>query len=166
MPFKMQEQEQTRWCWAAVSVSVEKYFFPTSTLTQCQLAKEVISDANADCCRNPDSCNGVAKLQDALHKIEERAKASPIALRFPDPSKPMSFFEVKAEIDSGMPVGVRMEWAGLGAHFLVISGYWTLSGQKLLEIGDPLFGEGTVDFDWFSTSYFGGQWTHTFTMQA
>src|SRR5438552_18028330 len=33
--FTMQTQEQTQWCWAAVSVSVNLYYHATSGQTQC-----------------------------------------------------------------------------------------------------------------------------------
>ncbi len=36
MPFPMEQQHETNWCWDAVSVSLEHYFNPESTLTQEQ----------------------------------------------------------------------------------------------------------------------------------
>ena len=37
IPFVMQHQQQTQWCWAAVSVSVSHYYSPWSGWTQCAM---------------------------------------------------------------------------------------------------------------------------------
>ena len=62
--FQIEKQRKDKWCWAAVSVSVDHYFSPGSTTSQCQLAKEVLEDilkTVLSCCSNPDECNVPAK---------------------------------------------------------------------------------------------------------
>jgi hypothetical protein len=38
LDFTMQHQQQTNWCWAAVSTSVALFYDPVSTWTQCAVA--------------------------------------------------------------------------------------------------------------------------------
>src|ERR1700682_5031054 len=62
--FIMQPQQESEWCWAAVSSSVERYFSPTSHQTQCMIARGVLGIAG--CCGDATPCNQPARLQDAL----------------------------------------------------------------------------------------------------
>src|SRR5690349_8839227 len=84
LEFRIQQQELSKWCWAAVAVSVERYFDPTSTLEQCDVANKVLpkkypadplpkSDCACccQCCCEPDSCNKPAELARALQKIHK-----------------------------------------------------------------------------------------------
>ena len=42
LKFAEQTEQQSNWCWDATTVSVEHYYDPTSKLTQCQLANQVL----------------------------------------------------------------------------------------------------------------------------
>jgi len=37
LDFEIQQQERTKWCWAAVAASVARYYDPLSTFTQCSI---------------------------------------------------------------------------------------------------------------------------------
>ena len=67
--FRLQKQKHSFWCWAAVSTSLDHYFSPRSTSTQCRVAKTVLRVAT--CCGTPTpaGCNQAAFLQDATHRI-------------------------------------------------------------------------------------------------
>lgn len=166
MPFEMQEQCADQWCWAAVSVSVEHYFFPMSTTSQCQMAQDVFGVA--DCCSDKEVCNQPRKLQDALDVIRRKTATLSRPLTFRTLPKPLSFPDVRQEIDAGLPVCVRIGWAEGGGHFVVLSGYrQSPSGGSKVEVEDPGYGQSTVDFDEFLTAYKdSGRWTATFLLRV
>lgn len=163
MPFQIQKQLEDKWCWAAVAVSVDHYFFPGSTSSQCRIARDVLGVPQ--CCGDPDACNTAAKLQDALDAISRLREILPRALLFD---------EIRQEIDAGQPVCARIGWNGGGGHFVVVSGYrQTVSGTQLVDVADPLFPNSTVLYDEFVSAYQnteepegGGQWTATFLVRV
>jgi hypothetical protein len=154
MPFIIQTQEQDQWCWAAVSVSVDRYFSALSSFTQCSLASQILS---SDCCAAPVPCNTPAFLQDALQAIGKLREVRPASL---------SFAETVDELSHGFPIGVRIGWFGGGGHFLVIRGCRDGPGVHLLNIADPWFVDSIQDFDNFSSNYLDrGEWTDTFLLK-
>jgi len=182
--FRIQRQEQSEWCWAAVAVSVERYFDPGSKLKQCDVANKVlpeeyegVTDAQGNpiftlpdsdseccchCCCDPESCDLPAGLDTALQKVYKWR----ISL-----GRALTFLEVQREIDRGRPIGVGIKWTtggssgnpGTTGHYVVIRGYRMLSsGVSQVYVADPLNASGLVDFDEFTFSYYGeGQWVET-----
>src|SRR5262245_22549441 len=75
MRFDLQMQQQSNWCWAAVTTSLLDFFDPENALTQCQVVKECFSQADfeieADCCQQSKDkdCNRTFKLVDALDSM-------------------------------------------------------------------------------------------------
>ena len=164
MPFRIEQQQETNWCWAAVSVSLDHYFNSESTLSQCQIADKVLP---GDCCNDPDSCNQTMKLQDVLRP---RGRLSSAMVGYPP------FQQIKSELDANRPLAVRIAWFDGGAHFVVICGYSVMqSGVRKILIADSFHGEfvdGTylgiweIDYDLFPEYYQdGGDWTGTFFLQ-
>jgi hypothetical protein len=151
--FQMELQEQDEWCWAAVSLSVERYFSPTSPLTQCMIAGQLLG---ARCCDDPEACNQPAKLQDAL-KLVRRLTGDPTA-------GPLSFTDIQKDLDGGRPVCLRIGWDGGGGHFVILVGYGlSRSGARLVEVEDPLYGSSIVIYEEFISRYLSsGQWTATY----
>jgi hypothetical protein len=148
-------QQQVEWCWAAIAVGVEKYFDPSSTLRQCDIASSVTGNQCCGLAGGSVACNQPEKLQDALSSIG-RLRA---VLR-----RPLRFEEVQREIDAGRPVAARVEWGSGGAHFVLMDGYRILSsGARHVHVSDPLNSPSEVDFDEFANQYHGdGQWTGTY----
>src|SRR6185295_5701866 len=69
LDFAMSHQEQTNWCWCATSLSVHRYYDPTSPFSQCQAANVILG--RTDSCTSPTSSN-VNKpwyLDDALSDL-------------------------------------------------------------------------------------------------
>ena len=67
--------------------------------------------------------------------------------------------KVVQQIDSDRPVCLRIGWYDGGGHFVAIYGY---SGT-VVNVGDPWWGDSSVDFDSFPDTYqTGGKWTHTY----
>lgn len=155
MPFPMQTQQEDQWCWAAVAASVDTYFAPFASAPQCRIAAAVLG-SGADTCSNPQNHNKPGKLQDALYAIGRYRTTRLGALSFDD---------LRAEIDSGRPVCVRIAWSGGGAHFVVLSGYHesTTTGVRTVDVSDPLYPNSTRLFEQFPSAYHGGgDWTATF----
>src|SRR5258708_20108493 len=67
--FTMQTQQQTQWCWAAVSVSVNLYYHPTSGQTQCTVANTAMGQTT--CCTDGSTaeCNQPWFLDQALQIV-------------------------------------------------------------------------------------------------
>jgi len=149
---EMQTQEMAEWCWAAVSVSVDKFFNPASSRTQCTVAEDVLTRS---CCGGEAACNEPAELQVALRRVNRLRKILGRRLRFS---------EIQAEIDAFKPVCVRIGWDGGGGHFVVVDRYVELeSGEQLVHVLDPLYSNSTLYYDEFVSEYQGdGQWTGTF----
>ena len=170
--FRIQMQEQSEWCWAAVAASVERYFNPASTMQQCDVANKVLpkefpnerlpqSDCGCccQCCCDPDACNRPAELEIALRQVYKWRNTL---------KRPLTFDEIRREIDRGRPVGVGITWDSGGGHFVVVRGYRLLrSGERQVYVADPLNASGLVDIDEFTLAYYGdGAWTETDLVQS
>ena len=151
-PFQIETQEESDWCWAAVSAGVDRYFDPGSYLTQCQIASDVL---NEQACADPDNYNRAGSLQDALNVVGMERTSS---------AGKITFQALQTEIDAGRPVCVRIAWDGGGAHFVALCGYriWS-NGLKTVDVADPYYADSTQAFDQFPASYNGGgTWTDTY----
>jgi hypothetical protein len=169
--FQMESQNKDKWCWAAVSASIERYFLPNSSWTQCRIARSLAAkqkllgvSANANCCGSADACNQAAALDDALRAVG-RLKGFV--------SRPLEFKEVCDEIDNNCPVGVRIEWAEGGAHFVAIHGYWASPNNdiQIVHVSDPHFGASKLYYEHFLSCYQfwndgGGFWTDSYLIRA
>lgn len=157
--FTMQHQEQTQWCWSATATSVAHYYNAASPWTQCTLVNAELG--RADCCTDPSSgnCNQPWTLSTVLTRVGHLASVSGAST---------SFADVRAEIDDGRPLGVRIGWSGGGGHFNVLACYIsnTLFGQQSVQVEDPWYGTSVWDYDTFRTNYQGsGSWTHSYKTQ-
>ena len=156
VPFRMQNQEMDNWCWAAVSVSVDRFFAPRSTLRQCRMAQKILKLKRCTGRNCTEACDQPWYLDKALRRVG-RLRGHPLGR--------LKFAQVQQEIDNGVPVCVRIGWRGGGGHFVVITGY-SVSGRsniERLQIKDPLYADAIVNYKSFVSSYRGaGRWTDTF----
>lgn len=155
LAFTMQHQQQTQWCWAAVSTSVSLYYDPSSTWTQCTVANAELGQTT--CCQNGSSaaCNVPWYLNSALQRVGNLNAFSNGAT---------SFTGVRTEVDGGRPLGVRIGWSGGGGHFAVVEGYKPGPGEQRVAIDDPWYGASDLTYATFVSSYQGtGSWTHSYT---
>lgn len=154
LPFTMQLQTQSNWCWAATSTSVSHFYFAASRWTQCLVANGELG--HGDCCNSPvpSACNVPWYLDRALQRTLNLDHMVGGTIAFQD---------IKAEIDAGRVVGVRIGWSGGGGHFLAIYGYSEVGVRQFVDVDDPIFGKSHLSLSAFSTSYKGnGTWTHTY----
>jgi len=157
LAFNMQEQTQTNWCWAATSTSVSHFYWGLSTWTQCLVANAELGLGT--CCNStvPAACNVPWYLDRALTRTNN----------FVSISGPVSFQQVRDEIDAGRPVGTRIGWSGGGGHFMAIYGYSLVSGVEYFDIDDPIYGKSHLTVADFSSNYQGsGTWTHTYLTKS
>lgn len=160
LTFTMQTQQQTNWCWAAVSTSVANYFNSPGPSggpwQQCEVVNAEV--AQNTCCSDgaTPSCNTDGYLDLALTRVGHLA-APPTAGASP-------FAYVQQEIGHLRPVGVRIGWIGRGGHFVALSGFDDSNGTQFLDVEDPWYGPSTYVYNAFATAYQNGAgtWTHTY----
>jgi papain like cysteine protease AvrRpt2 len=155
MAFRVDTQEETNWCWAAVTSAVDRYYHRDSFLTQCEVVARTAN--GADACLDPDEHNTAGILDQALKTIGVE--------HFVDQSVP--FHTLQTEIDAGRPVCVAIDWVGGGSHFVVLCGYqlWT-DGTNVIEtvdVADPFYADSTCIFSSLTQAYQGlGKWAQTY----
>jgi hypothetical protein len=157
LSFQMQPQQQTNWCWAAVSTSVSLFYDPASTWTQCSVANGELG--RSDCCGSgaATACNVYGYLASALQRVGHLDHWD---------GNVASFQAVDDEVDAGRPIGIRVAWSGGGAHFLAVIGYLE-DTQNYVAVDDPIYGKSDVTYDALKTSYQGsGTWTHSYYTKA
>jgi len=160
--FHLQKQKMMNWCWAAVSVSVERFFDPESHLRQCDMIRSVNPELQG-CCASPtpEVCDRTALLQDALGARLQKAQKGPLG-----------FDRLQEEIDHQLPVCARIGWDGgseVAGHFVVIAGYGSSpNGQALVHVLDPFFRSGLWPYSALVSAGYqrrNGQWTDTFLLK-
>jgi hypothetical protein len=153
IPFVMQIQQQTMWCWAAVATSVTLYFNPTPGWTQCQVASATLG--MPDCCGVPPAqgCNIPNYLDRALTTVNHFSRMTPGQI---------TSAALDAELVGLRPVGARIQWAGGGGHFVALAGV-LLGASVYVGVVDPWFGPSDVALSALSGSYQGsGTWDTTY----
>lgn len=146
----MQQQNQTQWCWAAVTASVAT-FYRNQGWTQCRVANQLLGQTTCCVSGSSSACNEPWYLDQALNRVGDLNNYVAVAL---------SWNQIQSEIDGGHPIGVRIGWAGGGGHFVALSGY---TNGGYVEVQDPWFGPSPQLYTTFRSSYQGsGVWTHSY----
>jgi hypothetical protein len=171
--FDQQEQQGYEMCWIAVAVSVDHHFDEDSTLRQCGLAKRLLHIAGSCCTRSGEvrsECDRPGRLEEALqHELVDHLAPGTSANPNPMGGGPMTFADVKEQIDNNLPVCIYIEWDGTEVgHFSVISGYHVSGGTKYLYVNDPLYGSGSQPYNRVVSNYFldGGSWQFSYLLKA
>ncbi|MET1088190.1 MAG: papain-like cysteine protease family protein, partial [Arthrobacter sp.] len=153
LSFNMQAQTQSNWCWAAASTSVSHYYWWFSHWTQCKVCNAELNRNDACNSPVPAACNVPWYLDRALTRTKNYVSIT----------GPVTFAQIRAEIDAGRPLGARVGWNGGGGHFVVIYGYARIFGAQYVDIDDPIYGKSHLRLSDFSSNYQGsGTWTHTY----
>ncbi|HEU4717169.1 MAG TPA: C39 family peptidase [Bacteroidia bacterium] len=151
LPYTCLHQEQTEWCWVAVTAAVNGFY--GRTLQQCDIANNCLDQST--CCVDGSSaaCNTPWYLNRSLSDYNSLNAMT---------AGKMEFASVQSEIDNSNPVCLRIGWNGGGGHFVAVYGY--NSTDEYITIGDPWFGVNVRDYNTFPTQYHaGGTWTTTYT---
>jgi hypothetical protein len=150
--FHVPIQQQTNWCWSAVSVGVAAR--AGAVWQQCNIAA---LELGQNCCpagTNSSTCNVPYYLDRALTRVGHFASM----IGGVAPLNP----QVMTEVNANRPVGVRIAWVGGGAHFIAIAGYST-SGGQFVDVEDPWYSASTVAYAVLQNAYKGtGSWTRTY----
>jgi len=163
LPFQIQVQQQTSWCWAAVAASVTDYFHNinnTPVKSQCEIASDYASPSN--CCSNPsaEGCDCAGVLDTVLDDNKHRQSSEGT----------IEFADIVAEIGTRKcPVCCKITWPIVpggaedpGGHYVVIMGCHADASQDVIVL-DPLKESphcGAFTFDGFK-ALGGGTWTDT-----
>jgi hypothetical protein len=106
----MQPQEQSNWCWAAVSVSVAQ-FFSAGTIwsQQCDLANQELGQTCCPAGNNAAVCDVPWYLDQALARVGHLNTWAPGY---------QTIGRIQLEINAHRPMGVRIGWTASGGHFV------------------------------------------------
>jgi len=153
--FTMHHQENTYWCWAATSFSVNRFFNQNSTWTQCSIVNAELE--RTDCCTNGSSSN--CNIPWRLEKALQRTGNFSLKLRGAG-----NIVIIRAEIDFNRPLCVRIGWKGGGGHFIAVDGY--NQGLNMVAVDDPWYGASDIDLGVLQTAYQGsGSWTNSYVVE-
>jgi len=161
LSFAMQPQQQSNWCWSAVSTSVAHYYTPSSPWTQCGVANAELGVTS--CCSNGSTaaCNQPWYLDRALTRVGHLDHWSGGTATRP---------QVMTEVDRRRPLGVRIGWSGGGGHFVAIDGYEEDAAERdggIVEVTDPIYGTSRILYEDLASNYqSSGSWTHTYWTKA
>lgn len=164
IPFNLQIQEQGNWCWAATSVSINRFYDPGTMWTQCKLASHEFS--GNDCCANGGSpaCNHVNQVPRPLRDLGNFGSTI---------RSPAGFQTIMDEINGTRPFICAIIWRGGGGHAVVVYGFAQADYDGLFDqwvfVNDPLAGvrESKYLYNKFKTDYQGaGDWTETYLTKA
>ena len=161
--FQIETQKKLNWCWAAVAATVSQYFFPDSSISQCEIAREVLHPQGGDCCGAVSDCDRPAELKEALSAAGALTGQAIHARKLA--GRPITFGAIRKQIDSGRPVCAHIEWYGeQRGHVVIISGYsLDKSGGQWLDIADPYYQDATVPYQQFVSAYLdAGEWRDTY----
>jgi len=138
----MEQQEQDQWCWAAVTISICRFYRDQKWQHQCDLVNQVLAPilGGIDCSQDgaSDSCNIPFSLSDALNTTGHLAQAVPGVVSFED---------LTQEIDVRQrPLATRIVFADfITRHFIVVIGCMqTPDGKQWVKVADPSLSSGNV----------------------
>jgi Papain-like cysteine protease AvrRpt2 len=125
----MQHQQETEWCWDAVSVSIDHYFNTNSPLTQPAFATHELNVPLAE-------ANQPRYIQFALQDLGRLES---------NPNGCLAFADIQKQLDANLPVVAHIEWDQGGAHYVLITGYqFSPTGAPQVLVADPLMASGSV----------------------
>src|SRR4051812_3661324 len=135
LPFAMQQQLQSNWCWAACTCSTSAYYLANTPWGQCTLVNAALEQAA--CCGDGSNaaCNIAWYLDRALELTDNLNMRTVGAL---------GWDQIRDEIDAGRPIGARIGWSGGGGHFVMLTGYRRAGSAQEVEVEDPFTGRSSL----------------------
>jgi hypothetical protein len=176
MRFNLQMQQQTKWCWAAVTTSLLSFFYSDTSTTQCQVVRKCFgqqqssAEANGDCCQsgNSEVCNKTFKLSQAL-------EAMGVLESYVNGALPLK--EIRRQISAGVPLAVRIGWRDRNGNLSNSGHFVTLTAvgpddprgddYAWVRVADP--NDKVASYTTYGTLKNNykcqGQWTHTYLIK-
>jgi hypothetical protein len=150
----MQRQQLSKWCWAAIAVSIADYY-QSGGLCQADVASTVLG---VDCSDPHEAAEHGSRYN--TYADLDRSLRSVGCFSHWSPGRP-TFARLCSEIDAGRPLCLSIVWRNGGSHYVVVIGYHAETREIYVE--DPLHGPSVHIFDKFPHSYWnGGFWRGTF----
>lgn len=118
-------QQTNQWCWAASAEMMMRHL--SQDVPQCLQANYRLG--RGDCCTQPVPVECVKPGWPEFDKHDFSARTTDDGA--------LSFAQLKAQIDQGLPVGFSWGWSGGGGHMMVAIGYRTANGKNYVTIHDP-----------------------------
>jgi hypothetical protein len=128
LPFVNYFQRRPCWCWAAATKSINRFYFPDSRYTQCEIATMTLGRR---CCSAAElsACDVRTSLAVALDAVGHYDREGPA-----DPELVCDL------IDDERPVGIFIEWTRNAGHFATIVGYGLSASGREFVVADPKYG--------------------------
>lgn len=150
---QIEPQIMSQWCWAAVALSVRKFYDNQFAVTQSAFVSEML---NIPQCRHiPFAfCNQRFSLQIALESLQVLEEKL---------DEPCAEEDIITEISNGRPIGCQLVRNGFDGHYILIKGVSGTGSSLQLEIADPFDGDYRVlSFRELLFEYRESQWEQTF----
>lgn len=154
LPFVMQPQLLGKWCWAATTASVRRYYETGTVPSQCQIADIFLS--RRDCC--PPAGPGPDIESNLRNRVYALDRALGNHLNGPAIRGILSFEDIVEQIEARRPICCHIDINE--GHFNAIIGYD--ASVRDIEVRDPLHGNHTIPYAEFCTSFKGGRWDYTY----
>jgi hypothetical protein len=153
--FAIEHQSQDQWCWAAICISVFRFFNDQRWPTQCALVNDTFRDvlAGDDCCQDGTSVDCDRSWDVGLVLFNNGHMV------LPQIEGPMDFGALTLEIvNNQSPVVIRVQFDdGVTDHFVAIVGCAAdTDGKQIIQIADPSCAAGNFskfEFDNFPGNY-------------
>jgi Papain-like cysteine protease AvrRpt2 len=154
LPYTTYFQRRSNWCWAAVAVSVTRFYDPRSTVTQCEIANQVLG--RDDCCiggTGPERCNVQTTLSAGLASVGRDFGREPAD---PDVARRL--------LAQQQPVGIFIRWSPTAGHFAALIGFTASPAGAEFVVADPKYGNRLVlEAELLGGQYRGsGAWTNLY----
>lgn len=151
LPYTTYFQRRSNWCWAAVAVSVARFYDPRSTITQCEIANQVLG--RDDCCiggAGPERCNVQTTLSASLASVGRDFGREPADANV-----------ARRLLERQQPVGIFIRWSPTSGHFAALTGFSASPAGTEFVVADPKYGNRlTLEAELLDGRYRGsGKWT-------
>ncbi|MBV8977720.1 MAG: C39 family peptidase [Alphaproteobacteria bacterium] len=127
-------QRQSNWCWAASAEMAMRYLgLDVPQCVQASYEFRPPNDGSPDvgrnkCCDAPSTnCNQGGWPQFSTYHFDASNTSN----------APLSFEQIRTEIDAKRPVLFSWHWVGNGGHMMVIVGYVTIGNLQYVVVNDP-----------------------------
>jgi hypothetical protein len=172
LPVEMTPQEETNWCWSAVTQAVLRFVHTRQVEQHAIATAHVRTTGKTYSCDQPKrrkqtpgkrcgdaNCGGACNDAHFLRLVlrEQGCFAATLTQGAP------TFAQIQAEIDNQRPLPCRIQWRPLGGHFVLVTG-WLIGadGVERVRVLDPAANEGsaaiverTLSHQAFTTQYRG-----------
>ncbi|HEY0149629.1 MAG TPA: papain-like cysteine protease family protein [Allosphingosinicella sp.] len=159
--FSVEDQIESNWCWAALTLALIKKYGGHQMRRQCEIVKEAFPHLSP--CADSSSANHMLELSGSLKYFGMRNGESVAGQVGPE--------RIVEQIKAQQPVCVRVRSDLRPAgHVIAISGYQIIDGEMYVQVEDPAENGGASNtrgpfpFATLQTRYFGEatEWNRTY----